>query len=1293
MPKLRWFLGMAIGSWLIAAACIAVPAAVEQNPSTHAARVTAGTSVADVWREHQRLYVKGDVGVGEAQLDSLEVWLDENAPHWTVVLTESASGEEYTDLDGRRYQSMDAVDAALGKGLPNRTDFGTLTHPKTGERDGAFFVLYLRERKFSYFASDAQDRRRLGEEYWEGNLDAPAIAAMRSGGRVVDAVKDTILHINRRLEQRISSEAAERERRALTEAANRQQRAAAEKAALARAEVEAKGNLEAATRTLTLVEQKLGEFLRSRTGMSGDLASSNLAQFQAELAAARVAFESANFVGASRMAASARDRLLDQERLLEKHQADAAELARLEAAIAAASIQPHALAGRDLLQAARVDLGRARTEHERGDSSYAVYLSNSQTSLAGAESAIAAADRAARIAQRFWAALVAAVAAGVILLGLYLNRRRRPEMAEATQLLRDWETALGEKSVALFQLLDRVSSVLGSSADVIGARFRGETLRLAREIVQDVDELFIMSACAGRVLREAQALVHPKNLRRRVENFFVSRAYRAAAQRLRDEPIVFRPEEALQLVVGGTRTERDTLIGELESYRPFTMSFTELINAFNTRARRALESLDFVETSLIKVGDRLEAVQKTIDAAREKEPELADAAAVDGFFALSTIFNEVIPAAQSTLSDGVKSAITDAVGALQLYGARAGQQARDAAALTDWVLEFRKQSLREMQAGAEGLESGGVSSAWITDAESALSEQAEGASRAALQGDASEQIERLRSDALELAGRVQRALTLDNERRETAAEAIVEANGLIAAARKEVAAELGIDPHLVVREKNADPSLLTGKASEQIAATQAALERGDVVGARESLDTVLSLCKGASQLIIETRRAMADYSATREERNAESERLTKLLPAHEQILARLQKAYAPAVLLLREGDPGHPNANGTVADNLEETRAHLEAARRAADDAVNAHNDGRVLEAAGVFRQTQAFQESAAVRLLELRQKAERLRETEQANRNLIAPLETRLREAESCAQDPRMVAPTLELMRAQAAAFQSAQINMRASCSDPFKTANELEELQAGLDQLFHRIQSDQALYAEADRTLQTAAAQINRAERLAQQAANDQVPDSPGIMRARSALDPLAPRLAIGRDGLRIPHSDWMALAAEAERIGAEAERVGATLIGELREAEAATSALSAAAAALRQAELWTGAYGVAIGHSSGTADLARAMEQIQRGAYKAGQQAAEIARRAAEQAIAEADAEVLRRRRAEDERLERERRQRTAMEAARRRSSSSASSFGRAFSSGRSSFSSGSGVRRSSFSSGSGVRRSGW
>jgi len=91
---------------------------------------------------------------------------------------------------------MTAVEHALGKGCSNQTGFGDLKDSRTGKANGAVFVLFLKERKFSYFASAAFDKRGLGECYWIGRLDKPAINAMRNGGRIVDAVKDTVTSIS-----------------------------------------------------------------------------------------------------------------------------------------------------------------------------------------------------------------------------------------------------------------------------------------------------------------------------------------------------------------------------------------------------------------------------------------------------------------------------------------------------------------------------------------------------------------------------------------------------------------------------------------------------------------------------------------------------------------------------------------------------------------------------------------------------------------------------------------------------------------------------------------------------------------------------------------------------------------------------------------------------------------------------------------------------------------------------------------------------------------------------------------
>ena len=135
-------------------------------PSNTFAGETAKTvdSAADVlkhWTSDQHLYVKGDIRVNAASLDGLEKWLDAKGRNWTVVLMANASGEAWQDTRGVNYYGMDAVENALGRGLGNMREFAALKDKRTGQSNGAVFVLFLRERKFSYFGSQSSHSHRL----------------------------------------------------------------------------------------------------------------------------------------------------------------------------------------------------------------------------------------------------------------------------------------------------------------------------------------------------------------------------------------------------------------------------------------------------------------------------------------------------------------------------------------------------------------------------------------------------------------------------------------------------------------------------------------------------------------------------------------------------------------------------------------------------------------------------------------------------------------------------------------------------------------------------------------------------------------------------------------------------------------------------------------------------------------------------------------------------------------------------------------------------------------------------
>jgi hypothetical protein len=347
--------------WKILAALL-LPGIV--HASDQLLTVARGTDVLNVWRADQHLYVKGDIGVSPALLHDLEKWLDRNGTNWTILLAQNAAGESYTDATGATFTGMDAVENALGQGLPNRTAFGQLTEPLTGEPNAAYFILFLQERKFSYYGSTAQDRRALGEDQWQGNLDRPAIAAMRSGGRIIDAVKDTVGNINDRLTQKIRSDQRQRERQAAQaeEAKQRaQQRAETE---LASAQ-EALTRLAAAGSAVPILLPLQLQWTNAQTLLAGN-------------DPVRAATEATK----TRQAAEAALRSLDE---LER----APELFRkLESSLARQRQRPHWQAGQVQLGQAEKSLAAAKVAAEEGRLEFSIHGQAAERSLDAAERVI-----------------------------------------------------------------------------------------------------------------------------------------------------------------------------------------------------------------------------------------------------------------------------------------------------------------------------------------------------------------------------------------------------------------------------------------------------------------------------------------------------------------------------------------------------------------------------------------------------------------------------------------------------------------------------------------------------------------------------------------------------------------------------------------------------------------------------------------------------------------------------------------------------------------------------------------
>ena len=135
---------------LMLALCVSHPSIgfAQQTPQSNVVQITRVDDVIENWQSDQHLFVKGNVGASREQLEKLEDWLDENGPHWTVVLMHDAKGESYTMPDGEKFRSMDAVEYALSHRLSNQTEFNRLEHKTTGESSGAVFVLFWSNGSF-----------------------------------------------------------------------------------------------------------------------------------------------------------------------------------------------------------------------------------------------------------------------------------------------------------------------------------------------------------------------------------------------------------------------------------------------------------------------------------------------------------------------------------------------------------------------------------------------------------------------------------------------------------------------------------------------------------------------------------------------------------------------------------------------------------------------------------------------------------------------------------------------------------------------------------------------------------------------------------------------------------------------------------------------------------------------------------------------------------------------------------------------------------------------------------------
>ena len=693
--------------------------------------VSEATQVVDVWQQDQHLYVKGQLGVGQEQLDELEQWLDQNGPNWTIVLIDDSVGEQYRGADGRSWEGFDAVEQALGRGLSNRTPFGTQQDARTGESNGAIFVLSLGDRSFTYFASDAQDRRGLGESQWRGRLDRSAYEAMANGGRIVDAAKNTVQTINRALDQAIAAEGQARVN------LERERQRTRERIQLL---------MERAAAGQQQVESLRDTFVSQHPTAQGDLASPPLDRWQQELNTISGQLDAGDLLSPLQRAGTLIDEI---EGLLLAYQQDQAFPDRWQAiktSVDEAEAGPNDVA-RPTLDEANELLAQAQRLRDDGNRTSNAQLDQVDLLLKRADQEVNAEQarlQRAAFRRRLLGRVAFAALAGLLLLGALLlallNRRRRPIRSKALERFAERREQVRLTTEGMLSMLQRTQMLIGKEEDLEKRGSHGRTLEVSRQTIGDVDNLFIMSRTLDSVLRQAEALIHPKSLLGRLRSLFRMQPYQEGIELLDEQTLRFSPEDGIPLLPDDKETDSKQLLGDVARYEGFEMTYEGLLDQYKRRYERAVKSLEALDESWTSLAPTMDEIEATIDGLEKLDEQLRAEAAKDGYFELSGLAEQLIPRVQAAHDEAERTGVGDPLTAMQVTLPQARRQSQQAERLANEITQFRSESLPALRDHAQTLANEGRQIAWVDDFLHQLSDRARQLVQTILAEDASQRL-------------------------------------------------------------------------------------------------------------------------------------------------------------------------------------------------------------------------------------------------------------------------------------------------------------------------------------------------------------------------------------------------------------------------------------------------------------------------------------------------------------------------------------------------------------------------
>jgi hypothetical protein len=1216
-------------------------------------------TVIQKWSPNQHLYVQGNLGLSQSQLMGLESWIHKKGPHWTVILMEDARGQRYTNSDGRIETGMDAVELSMGD-LVEVGSYRSQLNSVTGEQDAAVFILFLKQRKFSYRASEAQNRRGLGQNRWIGKLDRPAFRAMRGGGRILDAVRDTITAINQSLDRAISQEQKLAEQKRLfrqREIDHLLSRLAEIENKLSTIEVSAAKLLEQhpdASSDMTRPEvARIGDqIIEIRKSLSDDAAELN----PLKEAADRAANQSDDWINLFReydRYETSENQLLQRK---EQLQADAGDLA--------VKLEPS-------FEKIRRMMDDARSAYEIADSKFQNHLNSATYAMENAtqelkDLRIAQKQSAARktFVQSALAAMAAVFTTLVAGLFFWANRKRAPAKARAVEKLKQRQQEVRQQMDGMGDLLKRADVVIGDREAIKRKGYQGKTRDLSNKALDDIGQIILISSSVDKAIDGAKEKIQPKSAWTKFVNGWSAQNFNDGFELLENEPIEFDENEGIALV-----RERDSVqssdgesatsqASSTAGPQKISLSFSQLFEIFQQRSRSANETIGQVESGWTQIVSTNRDLQAAIDQASAEEQKARDASESDGLLQVPQLFDDLLKSAQSDQDQAEQIGRTDPISAIQGPATTGLRKAANADQLAKQLNEVRESIIPSIRANTQSLQHRGREIQWVDAALDDFTERAQTLSNDALSADAGVAIGHWRTSFENFEAAVAKAVQLHDRSVNEILPRIETETGHANIAKQTIAKRLGISAEEALAETHNDVLKMLHSASSHNAAALNELDRGDPVAAADSIDRADEWIEDAADVSTQSLAILDNLLPGVQNLETQIQSTVLRLKETETTLHQLQDSFTKSSLSIEGANwVADPFSSGGEDEELTDESSEIPSmpaadlffmakrqSEKASDAAKNArqwYTVGRLLGADVCHHHGQLQVDACDHNQKLIQDRAVQLQQIVEDNAGKLSLLWKQLESVELLSRQHFVTHQTRELLKAEEQNLIDLQRGFESESvrRDPFNESSAIESVNEDINSLQSAVGQDQRLFEEAKRSVESLDHAIEQSRSAVSRSQRDQIPDSRDVQRSITSLKQAESDRSVLQQRLQTPHEDWNAIDRAADELTSSVTQALASLQSELDAAQQAASEIQTASRRFQQALNWSGSFGVRATPAAARPMLDQARALLGQGDYQAASQHARQANQYAINSIAAAENEVMRqqaaRRRAAEQR----------------------------------------------------------